>query len=529
MNFLQKITARTKIKKKLSKLFHSSNSYKYKKKTILLEFSNWTFNHLASAYICDILSKKYKAKVVSYASFQLTSSKLKQNLLEKLLWSVGNLLSLKSFGIYHSFGVSNIFFPSVDSEIEIKATKEFLKYYKNIKSKEDVQNYKINNILFGDLIYDSYLKSTLYPTIDINSLKFKSFFLDSIKLFFFWETYFLKNSISAIVSYHSVYLGALPLRFGISKKIPSYVLNINKLYRLSESKILTGKEYLDYKKIFKKLTLTEKKKNLKIAKKKLTDRFSGALSSDLLFADKSAYRKSYSNKIFLIKSKKIKILIAPHSFSDSPHVFGNAFFPDSYVWLENLGKISNQTNYDWYIKCHPDFNIYFDNTISLVNGFVKKYPNIKYLNANTPHIKIINEGIDYVLTVYGTIAGEYPYFDVNAINATKNHTQIQYDFTTTPKNKKEYLYLLRNLKKPNKVKKKTQVLEHSYMKYEYFNNRWFFDDLKQVKQDVFGYNNLFREQMYVFFVKNFDLNSHKKRYEKIKKFSNSNNYIMINK
>ena len=234
MNFLQKITARTKIKKKLSNLFHNSNSYKYKKKTILLEFSNWTFNHLASAYICDILSKKYKAKVDSYASFQLTSSKLKQNLLEKLLWSVGNLLSLKSFGIYHSFGVSNIFFPSVDSEIEIKATKEFLKYYKNIKSKEDVQNYKINNILFGDLIYDSYLKSTLYPTIDINSLKFKSFFLDSIKLFFFWETYFLKNSISAIVSYHSVYLGALPLRFGISKKIPSYVLNINKLYRLSE-------------------------------------------------------------------------------------------------------------------------------------------------------------------------------------------------------------------------------------------------------------------------------------------------------
>ena len=292
---------------------------------------------------------------------------------------------------------------------------------------------------------------------------------------------------------------------------------------------MTGKEYLDYKKIFKKLTLTEKKKNLKIAKKKLTDRFSGVLSSDLLFADKSAYRKSYSNKIFLIKSKKIKILIAPHSFSDSPHVFGNAFFPDSYAWLENLGKISNQTNYDWYIKCHPDFNIYFDNTISLVKGFVKKYPNIKYLNANTPHIKIINEGIDYVLTVYGTIAGEYPYFDVNAINATKNHTQIQYDFTITPKNKKEYLYFLRNLKKPNKVKKKTQVLEHSYMKYEYFNNRWFFDDLKQVKQDVFGYNNLFREQMYVFFVKNFDLNSHKKRYEKIKTFVNSNNYIMINK
>jgi hypothetical protein len=261
-------TIASRTKKLLSRLFNNANINKYKKKTILLEFSNWTFNHLAAAYICDILSKKHKAKVEAFPSFQLTTTKFKQSFFQKLLWAVGFLLSLKSFGIYRSFGVSKIFWPKVNNEVEIKSIREFEKYNRNIKSKEDVQNYKINSILFGDLIYDSYLKNTLFPTIDINSLKFKSFFFNSIKLFFFWENYFLEKKISAIVLYHSVYLGALPLRFGASKKIPTYVFSIDKLYNLNDKRILTGGEYLDYKKIFLKFTSIEKKKNLKIAKKK---------------------------------------------------------------------------------------------------------------------------------------------------------------------------------------------------------------------------------------------------------------------
>jgi hypothetical protein len=525
----KKILTRVKLEKKLSNLFINSVANKKKKEIILLEFSNWSFNHLGSSYVCDILSKKYQAAIESFPSYPLTTTELEQNIFQKFLWKLGSLLSLKTFGIYNSLGAKNIFWPEINDEMKKKAINEFKQYEKKIKSNNGLQNYKINDILIGDLIYDSYLKRTLCPTLDINSLKFKNFFLDSLKLFFFWDNFFKKKKISSIVLYHSVYLGALPLRFGISKKIPTYILNVYKLYRVRKSRMFSGKEYLDYKKIFNKFSVNEKTNNLKIAKKKILCRLSGILTSDILFANKSAYSNISNSKIFLKKSQKIKILIAPHSFCDSPHVFGNSFFADTYIWLKHLGKISNQTNYDWYIKCHPDFNRYFDNTSLIIKDFVKKYPNIKYLEPSTPHTKIIKEGIDYVLTVYGSIAGEYPFLGVNAINASRNHSQIEYDFCINTKNKNEYLDLIRNLKKPQKVNKQKQVLEHYYMKYEYFNNKWFFDDLNKVKKDIKGYNNFFREEIYNYWINNFDLVEHKKKYSKIKKFINSSDYLMVNK
>ena len=73
----------------------------------------------------------------------------------------------------------------------------------------------------------------------------------------------------------------------------------------------------------------------------------------------------------LKKSNKIKILIATHSFVDSPHCFGNNFFTDHYDWLDSLGKISNEVDYDWYIKCHPNPTLSFDNTIDITKKFVR--------------------------------------------------------------------------------------------------------------------------------------------------------------
>jgi hypothetical protein len=527
--YFKKVNTRNKLKKKLSSLFINSIANKNKNKTILLEFSNWSFNHFASAYVCDILSKKYNAKIEAFASYPLTTTRLERNFFDNFLWRVGNLLSLKIFGIYRSFGTKKILWPEINYSIQKKAINEFKKFKKNINSKEDIQNYKVNNILIGDLIYDSYLKRTLDPTIDITSLRFKSFFLDSLKLFFYWDSYFIKNDIRALILFHSVYLGAIPLRIAMSKNLPIYILNINKLYKLNKNRIFSGIEYLDFKMLFKKLSNIEKTKSLKIAKKKISERFSGILSSELIWAKKSAYSKNKNSNKVLVKSKRIKILIAAHSFCDSPHIYGKFFFPDFYVWLDNLGRISNETNYDWYIKCHPDYNRYFDNTTKIIKDLLKKYPKIKYLDPSTSHIKIINEGIDYVLTVHGTIAGEYPYAGVNAINASNKNSQIKYDFTITPKNQKQYLNFLRNLKKPNKVNKEKKVLEHYYMKYEYFNNRWFFKDTHKVKIAIGGYNNFFREEIYHYWLEKFDFNSHNKRYSKIEEFINSNNYVMINK
>ena len=46
---------------------------------------------------------------------------------------------------------------------------------KNLNN-NDVVNFKINNIWIGDLIYDTYLKSRLIPTFNLNLKIFQIFF-----------------------------------------------------------------------------------------------------------------------------------------------------------------------------------------------------------------------------------------------------------------------------------------------------------------------------------------------------------------
>ena len=98
-------------------------------------------------------------------------------------------------------------------------------------------------------------------------------------------------------------------------------------------------------------------------------RFSGKIGVDMHYSNKSAYTNVYKQKL-IKKSEKIKILIATHCFFDSPHSYGKNIFPDFYEWLDYLGKISNKTDYDWYIKLHPN---YHPLTMNVINHFLKKH------------------------------------------------------------------------------------------------------------------------------------------------------------
>ncbi len=243
MIFLKKIIIKKKIKHKFLQLFKNGKKNCDKKKIILLEFGNYAFQHIAAAYLCDIISKKFQAKIVAYPGYQLLSSSLNQSFVKKIIWKIGNLFSINTFGIHNSFGTSDIFWPKINNQINSKALKEFINYESIIKSKVDLENYKINNILIGDLIYDSFLKKTQYPTLDINSIEFKDFFLDSLKLFYFWQNYFKTHDIKSLVLYHSVYISALPLRFAVVKKIPTYVFTMDRLYNLNNERKFYGLEY----------------------------------------------------------------------------------------------------------------------------------------------------------------------------------------------------------------------------------------------------------------------------------------------
>ena len=154
-----------------------------------------------------------------------------------------------------------------------------------------------------------------------------------------------------------------------------------------------------------------------------------------------------------------------------------------------------------------------------MNFFLKKYPRFTLINSNISHSQLISEGIDLVLTVYGTIALEYAYFKIPVINASINNPHISYNFNYHPKNIKEYKNAIINFKKLNINFDKKQIYEYFFMRY--LCTFYIFPDqltnpgpLSQEYTSYQKWLNIFNETLH------FTTNS------KIKKFIQSNKYRM---
>ena len=149
-------------------------------------------------------------------------------------------------------------------------------------------------------------------------------------------------------------------------------------------------------------------------------------------------------KINLIKnSKKIKILVATQCLIDSPHAFGNWFFSDFVDWLEYLGRISEKTNYEWYIKPHPN-NLRRNK--EFIDYYLKKYPKFKLVPPNTSHYSLKNK-IDFVFTNWGNIAMDLALLDIKVLNTHQNGRFSSFNFNINSNTFKEYNSKILNLKK----------------------------------------------------------------------------------
>lgn len=150
--------------------------------------------------------------------------------------------------------------------------------------------------------------------------------------------------------------------------------------------------------------------------------------------------------------------MALHDFFDAPHCYGNAFYPDFYLWLDTLGQLSESTDYEWYLKSNP---FEMGESAHIVNRLKSKYPKSNILPKNFSVKEICDFGIDLVLTVYGTVAWEYSVVGITVINASKNHPHSNFSFSITPNNELEFERLLLNI---------ANVLNHeiNYREIEHF-------------------------------------------------------------
>ncbi len=380
--------------------------------------------------------------------------------------------TMKSFGakgwnyalhkVYQSFNTEGHVITSLSGEQECRKEAIVREVAHRLKTKQDVFDLKVLGIWIGIDIYETYLKDGR-PTVYLDDPRLIEMVEEGIGLVVFWQEYFAENKVAAVVLSHDCYLNLdIVAKVAYQNHVPVYLPNARGL-SLVDRPFAVHAHFPEYRRMFSKLPAEEQASGIAWAKKQLERRFSGEVGVDMPYATKSAFVLSGNEKPALRKSEKTKVLICTHCFYDNPHAYREILFLDFYEWLHYLGGISERTDYDWYLKVHPDP---LPGTLETIKGILAKFPRITLIPHETSHQQLVAEGIDSVLTVYGSVGHEYPASGVHVINAGYN-PHVAYDFNWHPKSIEEYEYYLLNLDKLQKHINLEELYEFYYMHHYY--------------------------------------------------------------
>lgn len=393
------------------------------RKTAEMVYAPWS-------YAANYLSEKYDADI----------------------YCAGGVRDVKEDGlwrIYESFNVSGFIDETPDKRMNEEIDRLFYQIWGSIHSEKDIKNISIYGENYGIDILRDYLRLH-YPKIFINDITLKRQIRQMIGYVVFWHWYLMKNAdkVKAIIVWDGLYY-----REGIMRKIAyGYGIPVYTVVNLTCFKWNYDMEYSFefYKKFFYMLSEQERREGVKWAQKKMKALICGSVEKTSM-VQKSVFSSETMHPL-LRKNDKLKIVICPHYMEDDAFPYGNILFTDQWEWLEYLGKLSQNTEYDWYLKPHPLEKELGD---KLIDDYVQKYPNIKILPKYVSPIQMKNEGMEYALTIHGSIGYEYPYIGINVINAGYN-PHVAFDFDINPESREEYEDVLNNLKT---IKKSVNIEE----------------------------------------------------------------------
>jgi hypothetical protein len=420
-----------------------------RKSIILIEAFQPPSNELASLHFIAEYSANRHVTPVAY--YMLSTSFLKGLLIRcRYRFSPMRAAGVKEFILLNPNRKKRIEFYSI-------ATDKL----KGLNNLQDFEKLTIENVDIGDIFYDQFLRDYNYPTIKLGDTKLITLLCDFLFYFAKFTDIFRNRDVEALLISHYAYRWAIPARIGLREDLNIFQINGESAYRILDEVSIPYSDFRKYPEIFSNLPIDVQQNGLFKAKERLERRFGGEVGIDMAYSNKSAYSVTLnSNRKLLANTNKIKVLIAVHDFYDSPHSYGWNFHEDMLTWLLDLDEISKSVNYEWYIKTHPEI---LGDGKNILDEFVSKNSRFKLLPPEASHHQIISEGINFALTVFGTIASEYPYLGVPVINASLNNPHSGYSFSVTPKSLSEYRQILYSLDKFKFLISKDEILEYYFM------------------------------------------------------------------
>lgn len=383
--------------------------------------------------------------------------------------------------LYKSFGARIGLRPSQNLEIKRKAETRSTEIFNGLNSKTDVSRIRENEIILGDLIYDTYLRDLLLPTVDIRDPRLLGYIRDALIYLYSSEDYFSQNAVRAIFVDHLVYIWqGVPLRVAMSRNIPCYTVyydprpsaeRIDLAARENGLEVPARFNYWLYPDVFAQLPRDEQVAAREKGKAYLEHRVSGGMQNNVL-PGQSAFSRPGGEPVLLNTASRVpRILILLHDFCDAAHCYRSLLFDDFYEWINYLLREASQTKFDWYVKPHPNLNDYrrrgiHNSNQQVIEELKARYTRITFIDPSVSNRQLIDEGLAAVFTMYGTAAHEFPFLGIPAVCGADN-PHVSYPFAHTPKTIDEYAALIHRAGSLDPVAGQDRIPEFCYMNYLY--------------------------------------------------------------
>lgn len=498
------------------RVFPLADEAGHRRPVVLFELNGMQSAHIAYSYLANVLAENEQARIVAY---QPTSE---DQVWRRLYFFARQAIGFDRFGTYASFGTTEFLRIDPTASQKQRARALFDRIAPALCEKVDVERLAVDGVSIGDLVYDSYLKRFRKPTIEIEAPEFQAFLLESLEIVLFWQDYLDGHDVRAINVSHCVYNIAIPLRLAVKRGIPVFQATATHVYRLDQKNQFAYNDFHYFRERFAALPEDVRTAGLARAEQQIARRFSGEVGVDMGYSTKSAYGQVREERV-LADSDRKKILIATHCFFDSPHSYGNNVFPDFYEWLDFLGQMTRATDYDWYIKTHPD---YLPGTMEIIQEFIRRYPKFTLIPPDTSHHQIIAEGIDLALSVYGTLGFEYAALGIPVINASQNNPHIAYEFNLHARDADDYRRLLSDPELWSIRIDKQQIYEYYFMRFIYNSEDIFFDSYKTVVDELGGYKAQFKPAVYDKWLAEFTPEKHDRIKAALRRFIEAEDFRM---
>ncbi len=479
---------------------------------ILIEANSLAPNHIAERCFIEAMANGQPIKVYAYD-----------------ISETGSFRDANALAYYKATGIE-IVRPKLTDEQDARCN-DIVKRFSSLRSSQEIFDITIDGIWVGDLITDTELLKEKIPTVDPEASSLRNRIRLAAKQVVYWDEFFSTRSVAAVCVSHACYLSALPLRIAIAKHVVAVQVNAHTCYRLTSERKWAYSGFRDYRDQFQKLPIDVQQQGKLEARSRLNERFAGVIGVDMPYSSKSAFGTVTGERV-LNTTEKFKILVALHCFFDSPNGMGINLFVDFYQWLLFLGEISDQTDYEWYLKTHPDS---LPGNDQVIEGLLNKYPKFKLIPKDTSHHQLIKEGIGCVLTMHGTVGVEYAALGKLAVHASQVNPHIAYNFNLHPETIPAYRKILFTLPDIEFKICQDEVDEFYFMHYlNAAGASWIYADLDDFINSLgpaglgpgSGYRKSLTSIAYKKFIEEWSLEQQVRRVELLRDFVDSKSYRM---